>query len=98
MALGMPVFMVLSMTEYVAPLADMRFAVTKLAGFQDVAALPGNEEVNLELAESIFEEGGKLAGGVLGPLNIIGDRQGSRLDNGVVRTPEGWADAYKQFV
>jgi alkylation response protein AidB-like acyl-CoA dehydrogenase len=86
------------MTEYVAPLADMRFAVTKLAGFQDVAALPGNEEVNLELAESIFEEGGKLAGGVLGPLNVIGDRQGSRLENGVVRTPEGWADAYGQFV
>ncbi|HTJ63047.1 MAG TPA: acyl-CoA dehydrogenase [Alphaproteobacteria bacterium] len=86
------------MTEYVAPLADMRFAVTKLAGFADVAALPGNEEVNLELAESIFEEGGKLAGGVLGPLNVIGDRQGSRLENGVVRTPEGWADAYKQFV
>jgi 3-(methylthio)propanoyl-CoA dehydrogenase len=90
--------MVLSMTEYVAPLADMRFAVTKLAGFQDVAALPGNEEVTLDLAESIFEEGGKLAGGVLGPLNVIGDRQGSRLENGVVRTPEGWADAYKQFV
>ena len=86
------------MTDYVAPLADMRFAVTKLAGFPDVAALPGNEEMSQELAESIFEEGGKLAGGVLGPLNIIGDRQGSRLENGVVRTPDGWADAYKQFV
>src|SRR3984885_12246972 len=86
------------MTDYIAPLADMRFAVTKLAGFPAVAALPGNEEMSQELAESIFEEGGKLAGGVLGPLNVIGDRQGSRLENGVVRTPDGWAGAFEQFV
>jgi alkylation response protein AidB-like acyl-CoA dehydrogenase len=86
------------MTDYVAPLADIRFAVTKLAGFDEVSALPGVEDVTLELADSIFEEAGKFAGGVLGPLNVVGDKQGSRLENGVVRTPDGWADAYKGFV
>src|ERR1700733_3291601 len=86
------------MTEYVAPLADMRFTATKLAGFDEVAALPGAEDINIELVDSIFEEAGKFAGGVLGPLNVIGDKQGSRLENGVVRTPDGWADAYKGFV
>ncbi len=86
------------MTEYVAPLADIRFAATKLAGFDEVAALPGAEDVTLELADSIFEEAGKFAGEVLGPLNVIGDKQGSRLENGVVRTPDGWANAYKAFV
>src|ERR1700744_3506787 len=86
------------MTDYVAPLADIRFTATKLAGFDEVAALPGAEDVTLDLAESIFEEAGKFAGEVLGPLNVIGDRQGSRLENGVVRTPDGWADAYKSFV
>jgi 3-(methylthio)propanoyl-CoA dehydrogenase len=86
------------MTDYVAPLADMRFTATKLAGFDEVAALPGAEDVNIELVDSIFEEAGKFAGEKLGPLNVVGDRQGSRLENGVVRTPEGWADAYKAFV
>jgi alkylation response protein AidB-like acyl-CoA dehydrogenase len=86
------------MTDYAAPLADIRFAATKLAGFDQVAALPGAEDVTLELADSIFEEAGKFAGEVLGPLNVVGDRQGSRLENGVVRTPDGWADAYKAFV
>jgi alkylation response protein AidB-like acyl-CoA dehydrogenase len=63
-----------------------------------VAALPGAEDLSVELVDSIFEEAGKFAGGVLGPLNVIGDKQGSRLENGVVRTPDGWADAYKAFV
>jgi alkylation response protein AidB-like acyl-CoA dehydrogenase len=86
------------MTDYTAPLADMRFTATKLAGFDEVAALPGAEDINIELVDSIFEEAGKFAGEMLGPLNIVGDKQGSRLENGVVRTPEGWADAYKAFV
>jgi alkylation response protein AidB-like acyl-CoA dehydrogenase len=86
------------MTDYVAPLADIRFTATRLAGFDEVAALPGAEDLTIELADSIFEEAGKFAGEVLGPLNVIGDRQGSRLENGVVRTPDGWADAYKSFV
>jgi alkylation response protein AidB-like acyl-CoA dehydrogenase len=86
------------MTDYVAPLADVRFAVTKLAGLDEVIALPGCEEISADLVDSIFEEAGRFAGGVLGPLNVIGDRQGSRLENGVVRTPEGWAEAYKGFV
>src|SRR3546814_20155338 len=43
-------------------------------------------------------EAGKLAGGALAPLNEAGDQQGARLENGVVRTPDGFADAYRQFV
>lgn len=86
------------MTVYAAPVADMRFAATKLAGFADIAALPAGEELSDELLTSILEEGGKFAGGVLAPLNRVGDLQGSRLENGVVRTPDGWAEAYRGFV
>jgi alkylation response protein AidB-like acyl-CoA dehydrogenase len=86
------------MAEYAAPLADMRFAMTKMAGFSDVAALPGAEDVSLDLVDQIFDEAARFAGGVLSPLNRVGDRQGSRLENGVVRTPEGWAEAYRGFV
>ena len=86
------------MTDYIAPVADMRFTAAKLAGFGEVASLPANDDLSLELFDSILEEGGRLAAGVLGPLNRIGDQQGSRLENGVVRTPDGWADAYRAFV
>jgi alkylation response protein AidB-like acyl-CoA dehydrogenase len=89
---------VLAMTEYVAPVAQMRFAATRLAGFDEIAGLPGCGDINLELIDSIFEEGAKFAGGMLSPLNFVGDRQGSRLENGVVRTPDGWAEAYRAFV
>ena len=86
------------MTDYTAPIADMYFAATRLAGFSDIAALPGGEDLSPELLASIFEEGGKFAAGVLAPLNRVGDIQGSRLENGAVRTPDGWADAYRAFV
>ena len=86
------------MTGYVAPLADMQFAATKLAGFQEIMELPGGEDLSEDLLASIFEEGGKFASGVLAPLYRIGDTQGSHLENGVVRTPDGWKEAYGQFV
>jgi alkylation response protein AidB-like acyl-CoA dehydrogenase len=86
------------MIDYAAPLDDIGFAMTKLAGFDDVAALPGAEDVSLDLVSSIFDEAARFAGGVLSPLNRVGDVQGSHLENGVVRTPEGWAEAYRGFV
>lgn len=86
------------MTDYTAPIADMHFAATMLAGFADIAALPGGEELSEELLHSIFGEGGKFARGVLAPLSRVGDLQGSHLENGVVRTPDGWKEAYRAFV
>jgi alkylation response protein AidB-like acyl-CoA dehydrogenase len=86
------------MTDYVAPIADINFAITTLAGFADVAALPGGEDLSVELLDSILEEGGRFAAGVLGPLNHPGDKQGARLENGIVRTPDGWIEAYRAFV
>jgi 3-(methylsulfanyl)propanoyl-CoA dehydrogenase len=85
-------------TEYTAPIADMRFAAIRLADFAEVAALPGGEELSADLLDAIFAEAGKFASGVLAPLNRVGDLEGSRLENGVVRTPEGWETAYRAFV
>ena len=86
------------MTDYIAPTADMRFAASTLAGFGLIASLPGGDDLSDELLRSIFEEGGKFASGVLAPLNRVGDRQGSNLVNGAVKTPDGWPEAYRQFV
>ena len=86
------------MRDYAAPLRDMQFVLRELAPLDDVARLPGCGDVNLELAEAILKEAGKLAAGVLSPLNVVGDREGARVADGEVTTPRGWRDAYRQFV
>lgn len=86
------------MTEFAAPIRDMRFVLNELGLLSQVAMLPGCEEVGEELTDAVLEEAGKFAGEVLSPLNPIGDRQGATLENGVVRTAEGFADAYRAFV
>ena len=86
------------MTEFQAPLEEIRFVIKHLAGFEQVAALPGYEEVDADLADAILEEAGKLATDILDPLNRIGDTQGCVCENGVVRTPDGFKQAYAQFV
>jgi len=86
------------MSDYVAPLKDMRFVLTELAGLDQVARLPGCEEVSVELVEQILEESGKFCSEVLAPLNQSGDDEGSKWDNGSVTTPKGFIAAYKQFV
>jgi 3-(methylthio)propanoyl-CoA dehydrogenase len=85
-------------TDYAAPLADMRFALTEIAGMAEIATLPGCEQASGDLVDTVLEEAGKLAAGVIAPLNRIGDQQGSRLENGVVRTPPGFKEAWKEYV
>jgi len=86
------------MSDYHAPLADMRFVLHELAGLERVAALPGYEEATPDVADAILEEAAKFANEVMSPLNAIGDREGSvRGDDGSVRTPPGFKDAYHQF-
>jgi alkylation response protein AidB-like acyl-CoA dehydrogenase len=85
------------MTAYTAPLDDMRFVLTEIADLAGVAALPGLEEATPDLAEAVLGEAGKLAAEVLAPLNQPGDQTGSVYENGVVRTPAGFREAYARF-
>ena len=61
------------MSNYTAPLKDMMFVLTELAGLDKVAALPGYEEASLDVVEAILDESAKFTGGVLAPLNRPGD-------------------------
>ena len=85
------------MSEYIAPLREMRFVLTELAGLDEISALPGFEDATPDTVEAVLEEAGKFAAGVLAPLNRVGDLQGARWENGHVFTPPGWRDAYDQF-
>ena len=86
------------MAGYTAPLRDMTFVLRDLVGLDGVAALPGYGEVTPDLVSSVLEQAARFAGEVLAPLNRTGDRQPSRIENGVVRTPEGFRGAYDRFV
>ncbi len=86
------------MSEYVAPLKDIRFAMQDLAGLDQVVALPGCEEAAPDVVDAILEEAGKFANGVLSPLNRIGDTNGAKWKDTVVTTTPGWKEAYAQFV
>jgi len=82
---------------YTAPVGDLLFALEELAGIDEIAGLPGYGDVTPDLVRSVLDEAAKFTSGVIAPLNRIGDRQGSRLDNGVVRTPDGFREAYARF-
>ncbi len=86
------------MTEYAAPLREMRFVLDEIAKLDEINALPGFGEATPDLVDAVLEEAGKLAGNVLSPLNQPGDEQGSRLENGVVANPDGFAEAHAQYV
>ncbi len=85
------------MSDYVAPLRDMKFVMKELAGLDEVARLPGFEEATDDLVDAVLEEAGKFASGVLAPLNRVGDEQGATWSDGEVATPDGWKSAYTQF-
>ncbi len=85
------------MIPYAAPTDDMRFLIADVIGLDRLNALSGHEDVSADLLDAVLEQAGKLAGEVIAPLNRIGDEQGSVLENGVVRMPEGFKEAYAQY-
>ncbi len=85
------------MSDYHAPVKDMRFAMNELADFKVLSRFPCFEEATSDLADAIVDEAAKFAGEVLAPLNRIGDLQGCKLTPDGVTTPSGWKEAYKAF-
>ncbi len=85
------------MADYKAPLKDMNFSLRHNARMEQLAQLPGYEEASDDMVGAILEEAGKVANGVLSPLNEVGDQTGVKLDGVDVPTPAGFADAYQQF-
>ena len=84
--------------NYIAPLQDMQFVLKELAGLDRIAQLPGCEEAVPDVVDAILAEAGKFAGGVLAPLNSIGDRAGASWADKTVMMPAGFGAAYRQFV
>ncbi len=87
------------MPEYKAPLRDMDFVLNEVLNAEaHYQGLPDCEEATPDMVSAIMEEGAKFSERVLSPLNQVGDQQGCTWDDGKVTTPEGFKDAYQQFV
>uniref|UniRef100_UPI0035598CBD acyl-CoA dehydrogenase family protein n=1 Tax=Piscinibacter sp. TaxID=1903157 RepID=UPI0035598CBD len=82
---------------YRAPVKDMLFCMTELAGLDDVAKIPGFEDAGTETAQAVLDECAKFNEGVVAPLNAEGDKAPSYWKEGKVYTTAGFKDAFRQF-
>ena len=85
------------MPVYRAPVQDFLFLMNELFEVEKQRDLPRFSELSPELLDDILTNAGKFAEQVLQPINQSGDEEGCHFENGVVRTPKGFKEAYKQF-
>ncbi len=83
--------------DYRAPVTDMVHIMRHVAGLDDALAEGLHPDLSAELVDQILEEAGKFAGDAIAPLNRIGDTKGPSLANGVVTTPPGWKETYRNW-
>jgi alkylation response protein AidB-like acyl-CoA dehydrogenase len=86
------------MTEYIPPIRDIKFTLEEVVGLSEVTSMPCFAEATPELVDSVLTEAGNIARGVIGPLNRVGDQQGAKQVDGVVRVADGWKDAWQTLV
>jgi len=86
------------MATYSAPIDDMMFLFEKLRDNPHYNSLEKYKEVNPDLAKDILEQAAKITENLILPLAKTGDETPAKLENGVVRTPPGYKEAYKKFI
>ncbi len=85
------------MPIYRAPLDDFRFVINELLELEKQRDLPHFGELSADLVEDILNNAGKFCEEVLQPINQSGDEEGAHFENGVVRTPKGFKEAYQAY-
>ena len=83
---------------YRAPLDDMRFVLNELVDLDRLTEVEAFKTATPDLVDQVLQSAARFAEEVVGPLNQIGDQQGVRLENGVVRMPDGFIDCYHKYV
>jgi acyl-CoA dehydrogenase len=79
---------------YHAPVSESFFFLEHCTSLKRLASSGAVADLSPDLVKSVLEEAGKFADGVLVPLNRVGDLAGTPFENGVVRMPKGWKEAY----
>ena len=86
------------MTPYTPPTQDQLLAIRVNAGIEELAQSEKFAHAEPDLVEAIVEGVGQFAAGEFAPLNRVGDLEGAKLENGVVRLPDGFKEAYDAYV
>ena len=86
------------MPNYTAPVEDMMFLFDKLRNNKNYNEIEKYKEVNSELVKDILVEAAKINENLILPLAKSGDENPSVLENGVVRTPPGYKEAYTKYI
>ena len=86
------------MPTYTAPIEDMMFLFEKLRNNKEYNELEKYKEVTPDLVKDILQEAAKINQNLILPLAKIGDENPAILENGVVRTPPGYKEAYKKYI
>ena len=83
------------MPHYIAPTKDMQYVLNDVLDVKN-SSIPGYADLDTDFLSAILEEAGKITSQVLAPLNAVGDQEGCHFENGVIRTPAGFKDAFEQ--
>src|SRR5258708_8551001 len=88
------------MGQYAAPLRDMQFVLHELVNVAaEIKQMPKHADLDAGTINAVLEEAGKFWSEVLFPLNHSGDQEGwTYVGDGVVTTPKGFKEAYRQYV
>ncbi len=85
------------MADFRPPLVDIRFTLDAVVNAGRLTADGLFPDFDAETGDAVLEEAGRFAAGILAPLNVAGDREPARLENGVVRASPGFAEACRAF-
>ena len=85
------------MPTYNAPVRELRFVLNDLLGITECADIPGYGDVSGDLVDAVLDGAAKVAEEVWAPLNQSGDEEGCRFENGVVRAPSGFKEAFEAW-
>jgi len=86
------------MTTYIAPIKDMMFLYEKLRNNKNYNEIKKYKDVSNDLVKDILEEAAKINQNIILPLAKLGDENPTILENGIVRTPPGYKEAYNKFI
>jgi len=84
------------MPTYTPPTKDIQFLLHDVMKISE-SDVPGYDELDRDFTGAVLDEAGKISVDVLHPLHAPGDKVGCKLENGVVRMPEGFGDAFKML-
>ena len=84
--------------DYTAPVNDMLFMLRHVGGMDAARREGWLDEPGDEMLEALLDQAGRFAAEQLAPLNATGDREGARIENGQVYTPQGFREVYRSWI